>query len=220
MKRLFKDNGLSLVLIAFFLIFWSGQAVCGFHERNADERQHGRPPVPFVDYLRSAHFLEATFENWESEFLQMAAYVILTVFLYQRGSAESKDPDEKEAVDDDVKKKKTHPSAPRAVRAGGWRLKIYSHSLSLALCSLFLGCWLGHAWAGASQYSTEQLEHGQPPISLLEYLGTSRFWFESFQNWQSEFVAVAAIVVLSIWLREKGSPESKPLAAPHSSTGS
>ncbi len=200
-------------------MLWLGQATTGHLEHNREAHLHGQIVLPFGSYLLTSHFLEATFENWESEFLQMAAYVVFTVFLYQRGSAESKDPDKKEAVDEVPRKHRFSGRAPLMVRLGGWRLKLYEHSLSLALFTLFLLSWLGHARAGFAEFNGELAEHGQPSISFGQYLGASRFWFESFQNWQSEFLAVATIVILSIWLREKGSPESKPVASPHSHTG-
>jgi hypothetical protein len=159
------------------------------------------------------------FENWESEFLQMAAYVVLTVFLFQRGSAESKDPDTPAEVDEDPRHHQHNPNAPGPVRRGGMAVKLYAHSLSIALGLLFLLSFLGHAAGGTKHYNDEQREHGQPPVTILQYMGTSRFWFESFQNWQSEFLAVGALAVLSIWLREKGSPESKPVHSAHSDTG-
>jgi hypothetical protein len=214
MKKALRNNGLSIVLVGFFLLFWIAQAVTGYQEHAADETIHGQASPSFLGYLSSAHFFEATFENWESEFLQMSAYVVLTVFLYQRGSAESKDPDPVKAS-----RHRTIRSTPLPRRQWGWRLKLYEHSLSLTLFGLFLISWMGHAVAGLANYNNEQAEHGLPPISFLEYLSTSRLWFESFQNWQSEFLAVAAIVLLSIWLREKGSPESKQVASPHTATG-
>jgi hypothetical protein len=216
---LFRNNGLSIVVVGLFLVFLLGQAIAGYHEHNQEQRTHHQPEIAFGEYLGSAHFLEATFENWESEFLQMGAYVILTVFLFQKGSSESKDPDKQEKVDQDPRRHASDPDAPRPVRQGGWQLKLYQHSLSLVLFALFLLSFVGHGLSGAAEYNQEQLEHGGQAISLVSYLATARFWFESFQNWQSEFLAVGAIVVLSIWLREQGSPESKPVAAPHSKTG-
>jgi hypothetical protein len=219
MKKLARNNGLSFVVLGLFAVFLLGQAWTGYRDNNQKQRMHGRPLSSLADYLSSPHFLEAMFENWESEFLQMAAYVILTVFLFQKGSAESKDPDKQEAVDSDPRQHRADPHAPAAVRHGGWRLKLYEHSLSLTLFGLFLLAWLGHGLAGLSSYNEEHQEHGLPAISFRQYLVSARFWFESFQNWQSEFLAVSAIVVLSIWLREKGSPESKPVAAAHTETG-
>jgi hypothetical protein len=219
MKRFLRKNGLSLVVVGLFFLFLVGQAATGYYDYNSEQQIHRRPWVNFADYLYSPHFLEAVFENWESEFLQMAAYVVLTVFLFQKGSAESKDPDKKERAAKGARRYREDPKAPAPVRAGGWKLKLYEHSLSLALFGLFLLSWLGHAMAGVAHYNEEQREHGEATISLAGYISSARFWFESFQNWQSEFLAVAAIVILSIWLREKGSPESKPVPAPHTKTG-
>jgi hypothetical protein len=159
------------------------------------------------------------FENWESEFLQMAAYVLATVFCFQRGSAESKDPDSRDEVDEDPRQHQHEPQAPGPVRKGGLALTLYAHSLSTALALLFVVSFLGHAASGTRQYNAEQRLHGQAPVSMRQYLGTARFWFESFQNWQSEFLAVGTVVVLSIWLRERGSPESKPVHRAHAETG-
>jgi hypothetical protein len=171
----------------------------------------------FGQYLGTGAFGEAVFENWESEFLQMGLYVILTVFLFQRGSSESKDPDKKEEVDENGPRTED-PNVPLPVKKGGFILMLYNHSLSLAFMLLFLISFVGHAVCGAKAHNEEALEHGKNVLSIWQYLGTSQFWFESFQNWQSEFLAIFTIVVLSIWLREKGSPESKPVAAAHSQT--
>jgi hypothetical protein len=222
MRRFFRENGLSLVLFSlFFLILVFGQTLTGHREYNADQREHGRQEVGYAEYLGSSHFLEATMENWESEFLQMFLYVVLTIFLYQKGSSESKKPDEEEAVDRDPRQSKNKKDAPWPVRRGGFVLKIYENSLSLAFLLLFLVTFYLHAVGGAVEYNEDQKEHGQTvEVSTFGYMGTSRFWFESFQNWQSEFLAIGSMVLLSIWLRQKGSPESKPVDSPHSETGS
>ncbi len=221
MRRLLRNNGLSLVLFGlFFFTFLVGQSVVGMLEYNDDQQEHGQAAVTYVEYLRGDHFLEATMENWESEFLQMFFFVVLTAFLYQKGSAESKKPDEEEAVDRDPRKSRNKKNAPWPVRKGGILLTVYSHSLSLALFLLFAMSFLLHAVGGAGVYNSELKEHGRAEqVSTISYMGTSRFWFESLQNWQSEFLAVGSMVVLSIFLREKGSKESKPVDAPHSQTG-
>jgi hypothetical protein len=214
MKRLFRNNGLSIVMFSLFLLAAVGQSFTGFHELNYDQKDHGQPPLRFSEYLVSGHFVESIFENWESEFLQMASYVFLTAFLYQKGSPESKDPDEKEPAEG-AKSGKPGKDAPWPVRHGGFVLMIYERSLSLALFLLFLISFGLHAAGGARLYSHEQALHGGAAVSTLQYLGTSRFWFESLQNWQSEFLSVGVLVVLSIYLRQKGSPESKPVEDPH-----
>ncbi len=221
MRRVLRENSLSLVLFfLFFTFFFVGQSVAGHREYNAEQREHREPTVSYSAYLHTAHFGEATFENWESEFLQMGAYVLLTAFLHQRGSAESKKLDEEEPVDEDPRSAPIKKDTPWPVRAGGLVLMVYEHSLTIALFGVFAASMLLHAMTGAREYSAEEAVHGGAAVGTWQYLHTSRFWFESLQNWQSEFLAVFAIVVLSIWLREKGSPESKPVAAPHSMTGS
>ena len=220
MRRILRENGLSIVMFCLFLFSVVGQSIMGFHEYNDDQKDHGQASIGYVEYLGSGHFVEAIFENWESEFLQMAAYVILTAFLYQKGSPESKKLDEKESVDTDPKNSgRKKKDAPWPVRRGGFVLKIYQNSLSLALFLLFLISFTLHAAGGARLYSHEQMLHGGPSVSTLQYLGTSRFWFESLQNWQSEFLSVFMLVILSIFLRQRGSPESKPVDSPHSKTG-
>jgi hypothetical protein len=149
----------------------------------------------------------------------MAAYVVATVWCFQRGSAESKDPDALEEMDEDPRQHQHAPQVPGPVRTGGLALRRYAHALSTALALLFVVSLLGHAASGARQYTAEQRLHGQAPVSMLQYLGTARLWFESFQHWQSEFVAVGSLVVVSIWLRERGSPESKPVHRAHAETG-
>jgi hypothetical protein len=219
MRRVLRENGLSIVLLLLFLLFWLGQSATGHREHNSEQRDHLQPEVSYFTYLRSAHFWEATAENWESEFFQMFGYVILTAFLYQKGSSESKKLGESEPVDRDPRKSKRR-NAPWPVRRGGLVLKLYENSLSLAFLLFFLFSITMHAVAGAGVYNDEQAAHGQPEhLSLLQYAGTSRFWFESFQNWQSEFLSIAAMVLLSVFLRQRGSPESKPVDSPHDQTG-
>ena len=216
MRKILRENGLSIVLVLCLIFFLVGQIVAGMLDYNEDQRTHGQPEVDIVSYLATPHFFEATTENWESEFLQMFAFTILTACLYQKGSAESKDPDKNEEPT-----KRNKKDAPWPVRKGGIALKLYENSLSLIFLVLFIVSFTLHAISGAREYNENQLEHGNTQqVSAIQYLGTSRFWFESFQNWQSEFLAVAAMVVFSIFLRQKGSPESKPVDAPHSKTGS
>jgi hypothetical protein len=220
MRRFFRENALSLVLFfLFFCTFLVGQIVAGHLEDNSDRQEHGQPALGYGEYLRSDHFWEATTENWESEFLQMFVYVVLTALLVQKGSSESKKPDEPNEVDRDPRLSKDKKDAPWPVRRGGVVLRLYENSLSLAFLLLFLTAFFLHAVSGMGEYNQDQALHGQPAVSLKEYLSSSRFWFESFQNWQSEFLAMWAMVVFSIYLRQRGSPESKPVDSPHSETG-
>jgi hypothetical protein len=159
------------------------------------------------------------FENWESEFLQMAAYVLLTVFLFQKGSSESKKPDEKNLEDESPSTKRSDPGAPWPVHRGGLLLKLYSHSLSIALVALFLASFWLHLAGSTRRMNEEALMHHQSTQTVVATLGDPEFWYESFQNWQSEFLSIAVLLVLGIFLRERGSPESKPVAAPHNATG-
>jgi hypothetical protein len=210
-----RDNGLSLTVGLLFLLCALGQSVAGHRSYDDDRAQHGEPAIGYRAYLVSDHFLESLAENWESEFLEMGCFVVLTAYLYQRGSAESKDADAEEAVDEDPRGHQADPDAPFPVRRGGAWLRIYEHSLSLAFAALFTVSFTIHAYAGHALENDERRAHGQPPVSVREYVASSRFWFQSFQNWQSEFLGVASIVVLSVYLRERGSPESKPVATPH-----
>ena len=215
----FKENGLSIVLAALFLGCWFGQAAFGFADYNESRLEHGRSAVSVLEYARSGHLLEATFENWESEFFQMGLLVILTVRLFQRGSSESKSLDEANECDADPREHENDPDAPWPVRRGGVALAVYQHSLSLCLLFLFVAAFVGHALGGVLNVNEEHRLEGLPEVTLSDYVTSARFWYESFQNWQSEFLAVLAIVVLSIFLREKGSPQSKAVAAPHDETG-
>jgi hypothetical protein len=217
MRRVLRDQSLTLVMFGLFAIFLGAQSLTGYRVYNADRVQMREPEIPFSRYLRSGHFVEATFENWESEFLQMGAYVLLTAFLIQRGSAESRDPDKsKEADQEDAA---VTSESPWVVRHGGFSLKVYENSLPIALLAIFAVSFVLHAWGGAKVYSEEQLAQGGHASSTWDFLHTSQFWFQSFQNWQSEFLAVGSLVVLSIFLRQRGSPESKPVAAPQKKTG-
>jgi hypothetical protein len=220
MPRVVRDNALSLAMLILFIGPLLGQSGTGHHVYNQDQLEHGEPEVSYLGYLKTGHFVEAVFENWESEFLQMAMYVVLTAVLIQKGSSESKKGDGSDPQDEDPRKHQNDPNAPLPVRKGGLALRLYEHSLSIALFVLFLISFFLHAAGGAKEYSAEQVAHGGSEVRILEYLTTSQFWFESLQNWQSEFLSVLAIVVLSIFLRQRGSPESKPVHAPHMATGS
>jgi hypothetical protein len=219
MRRVLRDNGLSLVMFALFLVFLAGQSIAGYKANNSENEQHKQPPESYGRYLTSGAFVEATFENWESEFLQMGAYVLLTAFLIQKGSPESKKPGGDE-VDADPRAERDKPDAPGPVKRGGLALAVYEYSLSLALFALFLLSFVLHALGGHAEFNQQQLEHGDAAVSLWSFVTSSEFWFQSMQNWQSEFLAVAALTLLAIFLRQRGSPESKPVAASHAQTGS
>lgn len=219
MPRLIKNHSLTIVMLVMFAASAVGMLLTGQRDYNDEQREHGQPSIGVSGYLLSGAFVEALFENWESEFLQMGCYVLLTAWLYQKGSSESKDPDRREEVDDDPRESRHQSDAPGPVRRGGLALLLYENSLAIALFALFIATFALHVVGGASNYNEEQRAHGGEAVSPLAYLVTSRMWFESFQNWQSEFLSVGVLVVLSIFLRQRGSPESKPVAAPHSETG-
>jgi len=214
-----RDRALTLVLMAMFLLFLAGQLLTGWAEYNSGQAQHGHAAVALGAYLSTGHPWEALFENWESEFLQMAVFVLLTTFLIQKGSPESRRPDVKEPVDADPRDFTDDPDAPWPVRRGGWILRLYENSLGLAFVLLFLIAWVGHALGGFAEYADDQVAHGLPRPVFTVYLMSPRFWFESFQNWQSEFLAIASMVWLAVYLRQRRSPESKPVHAPHDETG-
>lgn len=219
LRHVWHDHGLSIVLVTLFVVTMAGQVWTGWLVYNEDRQDHGGQPVMLTSYLGSGHFGEATFENFESEFLQMSFYVVLTAFLYQKGSSESKRPDVIEPVDLDPAESPKKADAPWPVRRGGFVLRVYENSLSLAFAVLFVLSFAFHARTGLVNYNEEQIEHGAAPVTLGQYLASSQFWFESFQNWQSEFLSLAAMVTFTIFLRQRGSPESKPVDAPTWETG-
>lgn len=217
--RWVRDRALTLVLMVMFLLFLVAQIVSGHREYNATRTEHGEELTSIAQYLTTGHPWEALFENWESEFLQMAVFVLLTTILIQRGSPESRRPGVTELVDTDPRDFAGDAGAPWPVRRGGWVLRVYEHSLGLAFVILFLLSFVGHALGGYAVYAADQVSHQQPRPSLADYLTSSQFWFESFQNWQSEFLAIASMVWLAVYLRQRYSPESKPVHAAHDETG-
>jgi hypothetical protein len=206
-RNFLKDNALTIVLIIVFALTFVGTAWSGWLTARQILEEHGAGTISLADYLRSGHFISAIFENWESEFLQMGAYVVLTAMLFQRGSAESRDPDDPE-----------RPRDPK-VSVRNFARWLYAHSLGLALFALFMASFVLHLLGSAAREAREAAVHGTPQASLWDHLGSAQMWFESMQNWQSEFLSTAVLVVLSIFLRQQGSPESKPLLARHDETG-
>lgn len=219
MKRLWRNNGLSITLMGLFLIFQLGLSIVGQQQYNQEQQDHQQPTVSYREYIAGPAFLEATMESWESKFLQMFAYVLLTASLFQKGSSESKDPDKEEAVDRDPWQFRDKPNAPWPVRWGGIFLTLYQSSLATVLFLLFGFSFVLHAVGGAKEYTQQKLEHGGQAVTILSFLGTSEFWSQSLQNWQSEFFSIGVMVLISIVLRHKGSPESKLVDSPHAKTG-
>ncbi|HEX8031446.1 MAG TPA: DUF6766 family protein [Vicinamibacterales bacterium] len=219
LREWLTDRALTLVLMTMFVVFLGGQIVTGFHEYNAARVEHHEPAIAMTAYVGTGHFLEALFENWESEFLQMAVFILLTTVLVQKGSPESRRPHVAELVDADPRDFSNDPNAPWPVRRGGWILLVYENSLGLAFVLLFLLSFAGHAVGGYYEFVEDQAAHAQARPEFSAYLASSRFWFESFQNWQSEFLSIAAMVWLAVYLRQRRSPESKPVHAPHAEGG-
>ncbi len=218
MAAFFRNNGLTIVLMLLFAASIIGQWLTGAVHQNAELARHGEPGVTLSQYATDPQFLATVFENWESEFLQMAMYVLLTAILFQKGSAESADPEEPPR-DQDLVAESQKPGAPAILRAGPLVRWLYAHSLGIALLVLFVLSFLLHWIFSAKEAASEAFDHGETPLTTFEYLGDAQLWFESFQNWQSEFLSTAVIVVFTIFLRQRGSPESKPVGAPHAQTG-
>lgn len=210
MKLFLKHHGLAIVMFGVFGAALVGMSIAGWASYSDQLTEHDRLSVSYVDYLWSGEYIEAVFENWESEFLQMWALVILTVFLYQKGSIDSKPLKGKTPQDTvsrlSIIRAHTWPAKMKAVRH-----ELYAHSLGISLLLLFLASFALHAVGGVRAYNEEAIQHDQPTLSVAEYVISSQFWFESFQNWQSEFLAVGVLLILSVYLRERGSQQSKPV---------
>ena len=217
MKKILHNNGLSICFFVLFVLAFSGQILFGFKEHNKELVEEGTSSITIISYLSTGHFMQSTFENWESEFLQMALLVVLTIFLKQRGSSESKDFDKEEEVDREPSARRK--DAPWSVRKGGLVLKLYKHSLTIVLFLLFLFSFVAHFYGSLKDQNEQLLLKRMPLETAFQYVTDSRFWFESFQNWQSEFLSVFAIIILSVYLRQIGSSQSKPVDAPHYETG-
>jgi hypothetical protein len=217
MKKFLYQNSLSLVFILLFIAALIGQIICGLKEYNHELIEEGASAVNLQQYLTSGHFLQSTFENWESEFFQMGLFVWFTIFLRQKGSSESKGFSGSEEVDREPSARRK--DVPWPVKKGGIWLAIYKHSLTLSLFLLFAISFALHTYGSLKDENLQRLLKGEPLENLGNYLTSSRLWFESFQNWESEFLSVFAIVGLSIYLRQIGSSQSKPVDAPHSETG-
>jgi hypothetical protein len=216
-----RNNGLSLFFLALCLAALVGQAIAGHADYNNDELAHGGEPISIARYIVSSSFGQAVMENWQSEYLQFLLFILATVWFLQKGSPESKELDKAGLESDEEQQVGAHATArsPKWARATGVRLWLLSNSLLLVMGTIFIGSWFAHSVTGWSAYNAEQIEHDEAPLNWLEYVGSADFWQTTFQNWQSEFLAVGSMAVLSIYLRQRGSPESKPVGAPHDTTG-
>jgi hypothetical protein len=219
--RFIKDNSLSLGFGVLFLVTLVGQALSGVAYFNAGRVSEGLEQIPLLRYVSSSSFAVDVMENWQSEYLQFFLYVFATVWLVQRGSAESKEPDKTGTETDEEQKVGQHAreDSPPWVRAGDWRTTVFSRSLGLLMGTLFLLTWVASAVAGWSAFNNEQLSSHSDPVSWAAYLGQADFWNRSFQNWQSEMLAVGSMAIFTVYLRQRGSPESKPVGVPHEATG-
>jgi len=220
-RQALRQNSLSWFFGIILLLSLIGQAFTGVAEYNSQVVIDDLPQMGIGEYVTSSQFAVDVAENWQSEYLQFLLYIVLTVWLVQRGPPESKPVDERGGEDDQKQKLGAHASknSPRWARAGGWRTALYSNSLGLVMGLFFLGSWGAQLVAGTSAYNSERLQNLLAPISMPQYLVSANFWNRTLQNWQSEFLAIGSMAVLAIYLRQRGSPESKPVGAPHSATG-
>jgi hypothetical protein len=216
-----RDNALGLVFGGLFVVTLVGQALSGAADFNAQQAANGLEPVSLLEYVTSSSFGVDVMENWQSEYLQFLLYIFATVWLVQRGSSESKEPGEEGTDTDEEQRVGRHASqdSPEWARTGGWRTALFSRSLGLLMGGLFLLTWAASSVAGWAAYNSEQLGEREDPVTWLGYLGEADFWNRSFQNWQSEMLAVGSMAVFSVYLRQRGSPESKPVGVAHAETG-
>jgi hypothetical protein len=216
MKRFLRENSLSLFFLTIFLLALGGQAIAGHNLYNEEALAHKEAPISFWRYLTSSSFGNAVMENWQSEYLQFALFALATVWLLQKGSPESKELDQAGTESDRDQRVGRHSreNSPRWAKYGDWRTTIYSNSLIIVMALVFFGSWFAQSVTGMTAYNQEQHEHGEPRLSWLSYIGSSQFWESTLQNWQSEFLAVGSFAILAVYLRQRGSPESKPVGAP------
>jgi hypothetical protein len=221
MKQFVKENGLTLLFGALFLIALLGQAVSGLAEFNNQQLAQGGDPLSFVQYVTSSDFAVDVAENWQSEYLQFFLYVFATIWLLQKGSTESKELDKAGPESDEEQKigRYADKESPQWARVGGLRTAVYSNSLGLVMGGIFLLSWFAQSVAGRAAYNAQQFAQREDAVSWLGYVTSADFWNRTLQNWQSEFLAVASMVVFSVFLRQRGSPESKPVGAAHDATG-
>lgn len=217
MPRFLRDNGLSLFFLGLFLAALVGQSFVGLANNNEELAQHGQAAISYGEFVTSSAFLVDVAENWQSEFLQFFLFILATVWLVQRGSPESKDPGSEGVGSDDEQHvgSSALPDSPLWARVGGWRQAVYSNSLLLVMGTIFLLSWFAQSVGGVVVANEENAQHGMPAETWLEYVVSPEFWNRTLQNWQSEFLAVGAMVAFAIYLRQRGSSESKPVGTPH-----
>jgi hypothetical protein len=222
LRRFLRENSLSLFFLVLFLASLAGQALAGWKQFNAQQIAEGLGTLPLGRYLLSADFAVDVTENWQSEYLQFLTYLMATVWLLQKGSPESKSLDQagRESQEDQKIGEHSLPDSPRWARySQGLRLRIYSSSLLIVMGTIFLASWLIQSIGGWAAFNETRIQQLQDPISWTSYLANADFWARTLQNWQSEFLAVGSMAVLAIYLRQRGSSQSKPVGMPHDATG-
>jgi hypothetical protein len=221
MRRFLRDNGLSVFFAGLFLAAVLLQSFAGLASLNEQQLADGMAPLSYGRYVTSSDFAVDVAENWQSEYLQFLLYILATVWLVQRGSPESKEPGREGTESDEDQKVAEHAAAdsPAWARTGGLRTRLFSSSLGLVMGLIFLGSWAAQSVAGTAAYNRQQLAQREDPVSWWGYVVSADFWNRTLQNWQSEFLAVGSMAVLSVYLRQRGSPESKPVGASHEATG-
>jgi hypothetical protein len=221
MRRFVKENGLSIVFGLLFLAALGLQSIAGWHAYNAEQLTHHEEAITWGRYVTSSSFGVAVLENWQSEYLQFTLFILLTVWLIQRGSPESKEPGKEGTESEREQRIGRHADdeSPLWARVGGARTFVFSNSLLLLMATIWVVSWLGQSITGAVEFNQQQAEHGQQAISWSEYLTRADFWERTLQNWQSEFLAVGSMAIFAVYLRQRGSPESKPVGASHAATG-
>ena len=220
-RKFLKHNGLSLAFLGLFHAALCFQAAAGHADFNEDQDRHGDPRISLTRYVTSSEFGSAVMENWQSEYLQFTLFILGTVWLLQRGSPESKRLDKAGRESDEEQNVGEHagPDSPGWARATGVRRAIYENSLLLVMAAVWIGSWFAQSVVGVTEYNAARLDHRQDSVSWAVYLTKADFWEKTLQNWQSEFLAVGSMVILSVYLRQRGSPESKPVGTPHHATG-
>jgi hypothetical protein len=219
--RWLRESSLSLFFLLLLLASVAGQSFAGWRDFNAEQLMHQDPTVTWAFYVTSSSFWAAVMENWQSEFLQFSLFIAATIWLIQRGSNESKPPEDI-GLESDQKQQiggYAPENAPGWARVPGWRTTLYSHSLLIVMTAIFFGTWFAQSLTDKNVYNDEQKDHGESALSWSSYIATSDFWEKTLQNWQSEFLAIGTMAVFTVYLRQRGSPESKPVGAPHDQTG-
>jgi len=219
--RTLRDHGLSLFFLVIFLAALLGQAIAGSAEFNNEAIEHGSETKSFWSYVVSPDFGQAVMENWQSEYLQFTLFIFATIWFVQKGSPESKKLDEvgRESEEDQKIGEHATKDSPTWAKARGFKLWLYSNSLLIVMLTIWIGSWFAQSATGWRAYNEQAVDHDEQTLEWLQYLGTAEFWETTLQNWQSEFLAVGSMAVLAIYLRQRGSPESKPVGAPHEATG-